>query len=731
MKAKNLQILKENGLNVPDFIIVNKEDPIDLSFSNASSFAVRSSYSLEDAENLSFAGQFKTILNVKRDDVAAAVDQVAKSYEQKLYQNIKNSNSDSPVIIQEMVIPDYAGVIFTANPLGILNEMVVTAGVGLGETIVTDQAETVTYYYNTDEAQFYQKEKSAFNLDHAALQELVGLAMKIKSIFQKEMDIEFAVRDNQIFILQARPITTLRMDNLLILDNSNIVESYPGVCLPITHDFVHQIYRDIFKSCILRVSKNKHLVQDMEDIFTHMVASYNGSIYYQITNWYEILRLLPFSNKLIAIWQEMLGVDNKWANDSSLHVSPLLKLKIVISFLYYLLATPKSMKKLGVYFDQIYPDYQEKIKNTDTVSDLLALFYEVEKSITSVWDITLINDMYTFLFTALSGGKKNEKIANISQMESMKPVLARNDLRKTAHENGVESPLYQAKEKEYIEAFGDRILGELKLETKTYRTNPELLREQILSTQSLDLKANVPKKSLNPFVNAAKCGIANREKSRLNRCRLFGLAREIILKIGAILAENHQLARKEDIFCLYFEEINPDTDYQTLIQQRKVQFQSYEASPHPKRIVFSNGILENPGIPCEDSYSGGASKQGCSHDIITLQGIPTSLGKVTGEAIVITDATLNLDVKDKIIVARSTDPGWVFLLENCSGIIAERGSLLSHTAIISRELGKPAIVNVKDATKIIKTGDLLELDANTGIIRVQKPLLHAFFRNSS
>lgn len=106
------------------------------------------------------------------------------------------------------------------------------------------------------------------------------------------------------------------------------------------------------------------------------------------------------------------------------------------------------------------------------------------------------------------------------------------------------------------------------------------------------------------------------------------------------------------------------------------------------------------------------------HKSSILTGISSSLGNVTGEAVVISQPSLSLDTRDKILVTRSTDPGWVFLIENARGIIAEKGSLLSHTAIITRELHKPSMVNVKDATKRIHTGDLVELDATNGTIRI-------------
>ena len=67
-----------------------------------------------------------------------------------------------------------------------------------------------------------------------------------------------------------------------------------------------------------------------------------------------------------------------------------------------------------------------------------------------------------------------------------------------------------------------------------------------------------------------------------------------------------------------------------------------------------------------------------------------------------------------------TDPGWVFLLATAKGIISEKGSLLSHTAIISRELKIPSIVGVNNLLNTIKSGDEIEMDGNTGIITIIK-----------
>ena len=76
------------------------------------------------------------------------------------------------------------------------------------------------------------------------------------------------------------------------------------------------------------------------------------------------------------------------------------------------------------------------------------------------------------------------------------------------------------------------------------------------------------------------------------------------------------------------------------------------------------------------------------------------------------------NVKDKIVVTKMTDPGWVFLLVQAKGIITEKGSLLSHTAIISRELSIPAVVGVKDIVLKLKDGDRVSMDGSTGVINL-------------
>ncbi|KPK04600.1 MAG: hypothetical protein AMS20_08530 [Gemmatimonas sp. SG8_28] len=75
-------------------------------------------------------------------------------------------------------------------------------------------------------------------------------------------------------------------------------------------------------------------------------------------------------------------------------------------------------------------------------------------------------------------------------------------------------------------------------------------------------------------------------------------------------------------------------------------------------------------------------------------------------------------VRDRILVARVTEPGWIFVLSVARGVIVERGSLLSHAAIIGRELGVPTVVGVTDATSVLRSGDEVEVNGSTGEVRM-------------
>ena len=227
MKAKNLQILSENNFRVPKFWVVKSTEELSPTFmfllDDTTKYAVRSSFEMEDGKTSSFAGQFKTLLNVQKCDIREAVQMVldsAKAKNVSEYQNGENSPTAAAcrVIIQEMVDAEVSGVMFSANPMGILNETVITVGYGLGNNVVEDKADTTTYFYNQDDKSYcVEASDNSPQLDNTMIKKLIAILKEIKNVFKYEVDVECAIKNNHIFILQARPITTLNTNTFPII----------------------------------------------------------------------------------------------------------------------------------------------------------------------------------------------------------------------------------------------------------------------------------------------------------------------------------------------------------------------------------------------------------------------------------------------------------------------------------------------------------------------------------
>ncbi len=778
-KIDNLIILKENNIRVPDFIIIKYEDVIknnsefeellnnseyvslhDLSVKLKKLFdekiniklnlkleddlySVRSSSNIEDGVKNSFAGQFDTFLNVKKEDINEKIKLCFKSlYNENVLEYIKKNNIKVTelkinVLVQKMIDSQLSGVIFTANPKGILNETVITVGEGVGENIVQDKVDTTSYYYNlTDKIYYYEGKKDY--LSKSTIEELINKSAEIKKYLGEYLDIEFAIKDNNIYFLQARSITTIDDSNPLILDNSNIVESYPGISLPLTCSFVNVIYTGVFRGISYRILKDKKAIKRYEDVFSNMVGNANGRLYYKISNWYTILKFLPLNSKIIPIWQEMLGVKNKTYNRQKVKLSLKTRIMTYFNFIYEFLNVQKNMEILNKEFIEVNKYFYDNFSKEKTEKEIIELYYEVKNRLLNFWDITLINDMYSFVYTGLLKNrlkkqtKDYEKIANgyisgISNIESMKPI---EELIKIAYEKDkISKEEYDSRIDEYIKVYGDRNLEELKLESSTFRTDRSLLENRI-NEYSLDkekLKAlyeNVNKqyekklditdKKVEKLVNKCKIGIKNREISRLNRSRIFGMVREIFLTLGEKFESKNIIASKKDIYYLTVEEIfelvENNKNMQEVVEKRKKDYEMYKLLPTYSRLIFEKKEFNKSHISVNSNK--------VYKDDNTLRGIPCSNGIVKGEALIVENINNISNCKDKILITKMTDPGWVFLLATAKGVVSEKGSLLSHTAIISRELKVPFIVGVENLLDTVKTGDIIKMNGFSGEIEI-------------
>jgi rifampicin phosphotransferase len=290
----------------------------------------------------------------------------------------------------------------------------------------------------------------------------------------------------------------------------------------------------------------------------------------------------------------------------------------------------------------------------------------------------------------------------------------------------------------HVSEFGDRRFEELKLDRPTLREQPELLVRLVrnhleaessveaLQRRERDIRSHSEKEARvrlkNPFMwlvfqfvlSKARRAIANRENMRFARSRLFGIGRRIFCRMGDLFAEKDLLQCSSDIHYLTVEEVFAfiqgtavTRNLKALVEIRRAEYAAFEQRKLDERI-------ETVGIPYLNTYTNDRSAtESCNQ----ATGTGCSSGVAQGTARVVLDPQRNIENGNPILVASSTDPGWVFLMISAKGIIAEKGSVLSHTAIIGRELGIPTIVGVKDATRLIPDGASITIDGSTGKIR--------------
>ena len=210
-----------------------------------------------------------------------------------------------------------------------------------------------------------------------------------------------------------------------------------------------------------------------------------------------------------------------------------------------------------------------------------------------------------------------------------------------------------------------------------------------------------------------------RERARLKQALLYSRLRRIALALGTRLTEKGRLARAEDIFFLTYEEIDllvtggemfPD-HVAALIELRRAAHAELSAATPPDSIRLEPGEYLAPASEYRRAEPDGSGAG--------LRGVGACGGTTTATAAILLDVTESERLRaGDILVTRQTDPGWGPIFPLISGLVIERGGMLSHGAIIAREFGIPSVVGVKDATRLIAHGSSITVDGDRGVVRV-------------
>ena len=226
-KAWNLIRLKNWGLNVPQAFVITTEAQgkitgevkrlilENLTNLDTKKLAVRSSATVEDTELASFAGLFESYLGVSKKELVTAIEKCFSSITNERvriycgYKKISLANIKMAVVIQEMIFAEKGGVIFTEDIFRQNKDiLVIEAAKGLGEKVVSGLVNPERLMVSKETKTVVERQAiDGPVLTEKEIKALVEIAAKIEALYQSAQDIEWAIMDNEIFILQSRPIT--------------------------------------------------------------------------------------------------------------------------------------------------------------------------------------------------------------------------------------------------------------------------------------------------------------------------------------------------------------------------------------------------------------------------------------------------------------------------------------------------------------------------------------------
>lgn len=780
--------------------------------------SVRSSAADEDGSSHSFAGQLSSYLYIQgKTQIIDSIKRCwASAYSERGLFYRKENGLDLKkisvsVVLQQMIDPEKSGVIFTCDPIEKkIGKYVVSAVYGVGEGLVGGTLNADSFWLDSESGKTLQSDvvpkeqmmKKGPNghcatlpvdsklvnepsLSESELASLHKVAAKIHHDYRRPQDIEWAISNGKVYILQTRPVTNIEQDlqgYINLWDNSNIVESYGGLTLPLSFSFALRNYKGVYVQFCEVLGLSNEIIKDMDSYLSYMLGSINGRVFYNLFNWYKLVGVLPGFKQNREFMETMMGVSEGLTKEiedrTKSHPSwgtfkgRLRTFVTGYNFLKYHFIIQKVVDDFLVTFHREYNRYKSLPLNRMRGDELVQVYMDVERNMLGNWKAPIINDFLCMVhfgilrkltltwFGPEFSSLQNDLLAAEGGLESAEPTKAMIKLAHHAakHEklkqmilsvpasdgmeavNQSEFKEFYAELLDYLEKYGFRCMSEMKLEEIDLITDPSYLfvcLKNYLKAEALPveddsrekaLRASAEKKvrdNLSGFkrmtylwvLKHARKAVKNRENTRFARTRIYGVARTIFRTIGEDLAHIGAIKNPRDIFWLTIEEVFgiyngalPTYNLNDFIELRKAEYAKFEEEPS-SRIMTRGAVYWKNKFQVEEVQSEVS-------DEWDLKGLPCSPGVVEGIVKVVIDPTDNLELNGEILVTARTDPGWVPLYPSISGLLVERGSLLSHSAIVAREMGIPAVVSVPGLIKKIKTGMRVRLDGKAGTIKI-------------
>lgn len=744
VKEQELDFETINNLHIPDYII----DEIFKVIPENKRCVVRTSPKIGDSSSLNL-GEYVNFFNIAREKQSLKdkiKDAFLSLYSEENLKYYKRNNIDigkveMNIIVQEMIESNVSGVLFTVNPTnGKDTEIVIEFSKGAGETVLGKIIpERIVYDW---EKQVYIEEPKINLLGESSIKKIINIALSLQQEIGFPIDLEFGVYDSKLYIFKLNPITKIEFNDVFYRYSNSNLENVKNLS-----PLMLSLDSDVLDSTQKRFSKIVTNISD-DDILEPVIFTKFSRLYWNLTFLKKIFENVP--GYIERYLDEKLKVRIDYLDNGRENIQENKKIKLfnkkdILNILKKQEVNTQEYRNIKLAaLERENEDLIEKIKeNVKIYMDSKSMFVWQQLK-NAVFKINL-NQKFN---NVLTRNEIQNLLVGIDNKYSNAPFLYMWDMSRRIRENKDKSKFFEdnldaeifymyrknpenenIKEilTDFIKLYGyhsnnesdiiyttysDEILkvikmyrdmidlddiydplSELKMQNKLYESSIKKLEEKLKPNQ---LKNAL--KEIEYVRELDKDEYALYDLSLIARYKL----RESLLKLAKKYKDEYIIEKEEDIFFLKYEDIL-NVDIVDELKRKVVKNKIYYNS-------FRNYTPESDIFPC--------SRQQFKIDYRKkLKGIGASFGKVTARACVVDSKEDLRNLKKDDVVITSYLDREIFEsinLSQISGIITEFGGMLCHFAVKARENRVPCVVGLQDATKIIRTGETLVINGDTG-----------------
>jgi rifampicin phosphotransferase len=762
IRARSAELRRAiEGIAMPDDL-VGAIDHALARLSSLAAYAVRSSATAEDLPTASFAGQHDTYLNIVGR--AAILEHISQCWASlfseravtyRLRNGVDHRKVRMAVVVQQMVFPQAAGILFTTDPVtGNRNVTAVEATPGLGEALVSGFVNADVYKVRKDEIVTKVTRRDQPVLTDAQIVRLTARGRRIEAHFGCPQDIEWCLVDDDFQIVQSRPITTL----------------FP---VPEASDRENHVYVSVGHQQMMTDPMKPLGLSFWQMTTPRPMAEAGGRLFVDVTQALaspasraNLLAMLGRSDPLIGDALQTV-VDRgdfirplpnagpaaalSIGGPAPIETDPTIVTELIARTHHSIAAATREIatKSGSELFDFILTDVQELKRVLFDPQSLRVIMAAMEatwwlnetlqewlgeKSVADTVTLSVPNNITSEMGLAL-----------LDVADVIRPHLDVVAFLEQVEDDGFLEKLpritggREARDAilAWLEKYGMRGVGEIDITRPRWRERPRTLLPAILGhiknvepgagkrrfeqgrktawRKEQELLARLralpdgerKAEETKQMIDRVRTFIGYREYPKYGKVSRYFLYKQALLEEADRLVQTHVLREKEDIFFLRFEElreaVRTNRVDDELIRERKDAFHTYQ-SLTPPRVLTSEGEAI-AGAYRRNDFPNGA-----------LVGLPVSAGIVEGRARVVLHMADAAFEPGDILVTAYTDPSWTPLFVAITGVVTEVGGLMTHGAVIAREYGLPAVVGVERATQLIRDGQRIRINGTDGYV---------------